>query len=181
MRAPVAFLSFAVAACASSAGRGNPAFANLSADRSTFHVDHSLTVPVPASAKEVRIWFPLPRKDAAQEVTDLRVQAPDGWREGTDQNGNRYVCVQVAGAGGGKVVVATSFTVARSEQGFTLDPARTRALDATERQQYAAWLGSDRYVVVDDAIKAQAAQIAAGETNPVRIAHKLYDWTLANI
>ena len=126
MRAPVTCIwlciCFAAAACASRAGSTNPAFANLVADRSTFHVDHSLTVPVPASAKEVRIWFPLPRKDAAQDVTDLRVQAPDGWREGTDQNGNRYVCVQVAGAGGSKVVVSTSFTVARREQNFTLDP-----------------------------------------------------------
>lgn len=47
-----------------------------------------------------------------------------------------------------------------------MTPAFLRATRA------AAWLGSDRCVVVDDAIKVQAAQIAAGETNPVRVAHK---------
>lgn len=147
----------------------------------TFQVQHDLTVPVPAGAKEVRIWFPLPREEEHQEIADEHVEAPEGWQHATDQEGNRYVYAVVASPGD-KVTVKTRFTVARQEQrAESLDPAATRPLNGAERQQYAHWLESDTHVVVDDEIKALAAQIRGTETNPVKVARKLYDWTLNNV
>ena len=150
------------------------------APAATFQVANDLSIPVPAGSKEVRAWFPLPREEDGQRIADLKVEAPPGWRQATDDRGNRYVYVAVASPGD-KVVVHTSFTVTRQEQRGRLDAAATRPLDAREKQEYAAWLGDDKNVVATDEIKALAASIRGDETNPLKVARKLYDWTLANV
>lgn len=146
----------------------------------TFRVEHAISVPVPAGTKDVRVWFPLPRTEEGQTITDLAVEAPDGWKEATDDQGNRYVYVATASPGE-KVAVKTTFTVTRQEQRARLDPAATRPLNDAERAQYAALLDDDTHVVANAEIKALAAQIAGGETNPLLVARKLYDWTLHNV
>lgn len=148
--------------------------------KSTFQVENSISVPVPAGAKEVRVWFPLPRHEDGQSITHLAVEAPAGWREASDTQGNRYVYVAVASPGE-KVAVKTTFTVERQEQRGKLDPAATRPLNDDEKKQYAALLGNDTYVVADAEIVALAAKIRGDETNPLKIARKLYDWTLDNV
>jgi transglutaminase-like putative cysteine protease len=175
---PVLCLS-AVAACQSGSGP-SPAVAKLFPDQATFEVTNTLTVPVPAGSKQVRLWFPLPRDDEAQSVTDVVVEAPTGWREATDQHKNRYVYAQVDSPGE-KVVVQTSFKVTRKEQNASIDAKKTRPLTAEESKEYAAWLGNDKNVVVNDEFKALAAQIRGDEKNPVLVAKKLYDWTLQNV
>ena len=159
MRTPflIACLS---ASCAAPAGDSS-ALASLSPDAATFSVTHAITVPVPDTGKTVRIWFPLPRDDSAQTITDVKVEAPAGHKKATDQYGNRYVYAEVADAGGKRIAITTSFTVTRREVNFAPDPAATRPLTDAERQQYGNWLGS--------------------EQNPVLVAHKLYDWTLDNV
>src|SRR5688572_5113563 len=80
-----------------------------------FQVENSIAVPVPAGSKEVRVWFPLPRVEDGQIITDLKVDAPDGWKEATDNQGNRYVYAVVEKPGD-SVAVKTTFTVERREQ-----------------------------------------------------------------
>src|SRR5262245_8033119 len=118
------------AACQSGSGP-SPAVAKLFPDQATFEVTNTLTVPVPAGSKQVRLWFPLPRSDEAQTVTDEKVEAPTGWREATDQNKNRYVYAQVDSPGE-KVVVKTTFKVTRKEQNASIDAAKSRPLTAEE-------------------------------------------------
>jgi transglutaminase-like putative cysteine protease len=169
-----------LAGCSSAPHSVASAHSALTPDAARFAVTHTLAVPVPDGAREVRIWFPLPRRDPAQDVADLWVEAPAGWRETEDAAGNRYVYVQVA-APPGKVAVKTSFTLTRREQNVAADPARTRPLTAAERAEHAAALAPNQHVVLDDAIRTLAAEIRGSEENPVRVARKLYDWTLANV
>jgi hypothetical protein len=150
------------------------------APQGTFQVENSLSVPVPAGSKEVRVWFPLPRTEDGQTIANLAVDAPSGWKEATDNQGNRYVYVAVA-TPGDKVAVKTTFTVTRKEQHGKLDASATRPLTDAERKEHAAWLGNDTYVVVNDEIKDLAAKIRGDETNPLKVARKLYDWTLDNV
>jgi transglutaminase-like putative cysteine protease len=166
-----------LAACA---GAPPSPHAALTQDVGRFQVEHRISVPVPEGAQDVRIWFPLPRPGAEQDVADLKIDAPAGWRETKDALGNRYVFAQVQ-APQGKVAVATAFTVTRREYNADVDPKKTRPLTDTERQQHAAHLRADKHVVIDDEIRALAAQIVGNEDNPVRVARKLYDWTLANV
>lgn len=146
----------------------------------TFQVENSINIAVPAGSKQVRVWFPLPRKEDGQTISGEAVEAPAGWREASDNQGNRYVYATVDNPGE-KVAIKTRFTVMRREQRGMIDANATRPLTDAERQQYAAWLGNDTHVVVNDEIKALAAQIRGDEQNPLKVARKLYDWTLANV
>ena len=146
----------------------------------TFQVENGIRVAVPPGSKQVRIWFPLPRAEDDQVVSGEQIDAPAGWREASDNQGNRYVYAAVDNPGE-TVAIQTRFTVTRQEQRGTIDANATRPLTPAERQQHAAWLGNDTHVVVNDEIKALAAQIRGDEQNPLRIARKLYDWTLANV
>ncbi len=169
-----ALLLLGVAACQGTSGKGPfPA-------TGTFAVEHAVSVPVPAGAKEVRVWFPLPRAEDGQTITDLKVEAPAGWKEASDNQGNRYVYAAVASPGD-KVAVKTTFKVERKEQRASVDPAATRPMNDAEKKQYAPWLGSDKHVVIDDKIQKLAAEIRGDETNPLKVARRLYDWTLVNV
>ncbi len=164
-----------LSSCAS-AGR----FAGLTPDQGRFQVEHQLTVPPKEGAGTVRIWFPLPREESDQAITELQIEAPGGHQVTRDGHGNRYVYVAVQGATA-PVVVKTRFVVTRAEVNVDADPARTRPLTEAERQAHAADLQQNRHVVMGDDIQALAAQIAGTERNPVVVARRLYDWTLDNI
>lgn len=173
-----ASLAFVPLLCASAAAQKHAA---LTQDQGTFAVEHAISLEAPKGSKQVRIWFPLPRDEETQKVASLKVDAPSGWKETTDAQGNRYVYVETAPPEDGKVRVTTTFEVTRKEQNVATDAKKTRALTDAERKEHAADLDSDRHVVVDDGIRKLAAEITGGEENPVLAARKLYDWTLANV
>lgn len=168
----------AIGGCASA--RVDPAIAAMTPDSGRFRVEHVLTVPVPAGSRRVEVWMPLPRVEATQDTTDLVVEAPEGWRETSDANGNRYVYAKVEDRSG-EVALRTSYVVTRREVNADVDAAKTRPHDAAERTALAEHLAPNRHIVVDDEIKALAARIRGDETNPVRVARLLYDWTLENV
>jgi len=155
-------------------------FAALSPDTARFQVDNTLTVTVPEDAKSLRVWFPLPRLDPEQTIDKLEVTAPGTWKETKDALGNRYAYLELAGPTG-KVALATKFEVTRREVNSPIDASQTRALNAAEKQQFAAELEPDAHIVIDDTIVKLAAEIRGSETNPVKVARLLYDWTLANV
>ncbi len=175
----------AMAACTSVGGNGaddhraHSAAANLFAERSTFRVEHSIHVPAQAGKQTVRLWFPIPREEDHQTITDLQVTAPTGWRTTRDDRGNRFVYVEAPASA--DVDVTTVFVVERREYTASVDASRSRPLTDAERAQFAAFLHADKNIVIDDRILALAAQIRGSEQNPVRIARKLYDWTLDNV
>lgn len=160
--------------------RAEPSVKDLTPDVGRFQVENSISVAVPEGTKALHLWFPLPRLDPEQEVAELEIEAPEGWRKTSDANGNRYVYLQMS-APSGKVQVVTRFLLTRHEVNADVDPAKTKPLSDAEKAQFAAELRSDTHVVVDDGIRELAASIRGDEQNPVLVARKLYDWTLANI
>lgn len=152
----------------------------LSPDTARFQVDNTITVTVPDGAKSLRVWFPLPRLDPEQTIANLAVTAPGTWKETKDALGNRYAYFELAHPTG-KVALATKFEVTRKEVNSPIDATKTRPLSDAEKQQFAAELEPDANIVIDETIVKLAAQIRGAETNPVKVARKLYDWTLANV
>src|SRR5690349_5721054 len=65
------------------------------APTATFDVENRISVPVQEGAKEVRVWFPLPREEDGQKVSDLKVEGPTGWTKAKDDQGNQYVYATV--------------------------------------------------------------------------------------
>jgi len=169
---------FALAACQAAPKEG----ADPAPVRSArFDVRHELAVTVPEGAKSVRVWMALPRADPAQEVTDLRTEAPCPTRVTTDDHGNTVLYLEAAAPPAGSFRVVTTFRLLRREVRRDVDPARARPLTDGDRKLLQRHLQPSTHVVVDDRIQRKAAEIVGGETNPVRAARRLYDWTLDNI
>ena len=80
-----------------------------------------------------------------------------------------------------QITVREEFDLTRSEIQSRVDAATTRALTEPERAALARYLAPSTHVIINDRIKALAASIVEGETNPVRAARKIYDWTFKNI
>lgn len=146
----------------------------------TFEAKHELKVTVPEGAKKVRVWFTMPQEDPSQKVENLKIESAAKYTIEKDSEGNQ--AIYVASDGSSKeIAITATFTVTRSETLTDPDPTKTRALTDEERTKFAHHLGANRNVVINDEIRKLAKEIAGDETNPVKVARKIYDWELANI
>jgi transglutaminase-like putative cysteine protease len=144
-------------------------------------VRHELKVMVPEGAKRVRIWFAYPQEDPAQQVRDLRVEAPYPYRVERDSEGNTVLYLEAENPTEKELTVVESFTVSRSEVRSGVDPSKARPLSDSDRASLERYLRPNKYVVIDDSIRQLADQIVGDEKNPVLAARKIYDWVLHNI
>lgn len=147
----------------------------------TFDVRHQLDLVVPDGAEKVRIWFAMPQDDPDQKVTGFKVDSPYPTTITTDSEGNTAVYLEVTKPATKNFSIVETFSVTRAEMVTGADPAKSRPLTAADREAQARYLGSNAQIVVDEDIRKLAAEVIGGETNPVRAARKLYDWTLVNI
>jgi transglutaminase-like putative cysteine protease len=149
--------------------------------KASFKVKNVFTVNVPKDAKTVRIWFAVPQEDAQSSVRNLTVSADGAIRYETDSGGNRVGFLERRAPSANKIVVTEEFELMRSEIRNRLDPANTRQLTPGERTALSHYLQPATHVIVNDQIKSLAASIVGPETNPLRVARKIYDWTLNNV
>jgi transglutaminase-like putative cysteine protease len=166
-------LACAAGGCASTPG-GPPKSAR-------FEVVHEIKVKAPGGAKDLRLWMAMPQQDEHEDVLNLAVEAPFPWRETRDSGGNRVLYLEATAPLPPSFTVVERFVVARREQRASVDPNRTRPLNDSERRRFAALLAPNQHIVIDDSVRALAREIVGSETNPIRAARAIYDWTLANI
>lgn len=145
-----------------------------------FEVRHELKVKVPEGAKKVRIWFAMPQDDPAQQVKDFIVEAPLAHRIETDSEKNKIVFLE--GDPKEKVItIVETFVLTRQETLRTPDATKSRPLNDEEQKTLARYLEPNQHIIIDDKIRALAAQIVGDEANTVRAARKIYDWVLNHI
>jgi transglutaminase-like putative cysteine protease len=149
--------------------------------QASFRIKNEFTVRVPKGAKSVRIWFAVPQEDAVSAVRDFNVYADFPVQYYRDDWGNRVGYAELGEPSEGAVTVREEFGLTRTEIRNTIDPAKTRALTDQERAALFAFLQPSSHVVINDQIKSLSASIAAGETNPILAARKIYNWTLENV
>ncbi len=149
--------------------------------KATFEVRHEVTVTAPEGAGKVRVWFAVPQDEPAQQVRDLKVEAPFPWRMETDSEGNKVLYLEAEKPKPGAIPVVTTFTVTRTEVRTALDPARAKPLSEEEKRKFEKFLQANQNVVIDDRIRALAGEIVGTETNSLRAARKIYDWVLDNV
>ena len=145
-----------------------------------FAARYELVVQPPAGSQRVRIWFPVPREEPAQEISALEIESPVPYRVTRDPRGNQLVYLEADPASEEIRVVAT-FDVRRREVAASTDPEQTRAYRPEDLRGREHWLEPDKHVVINERIRELAAKITAGETNPVRAARSIYDWMLENV
>jgi transglutaminase-like putative cysteine protease len=146
----------------------------------TFEVRQEFTLTAPEGARRLRAWLTMPQKDPNQVVTGFKIEAPVPTRVETDSEGNTLVYLE-ASPPPRELKVVETFGLTRKEQRSGVDAARARPVSEADRKQYARYLQPNQNVIINDEVKALAAEITGGEQNPVRAARKLYDWTLHNV
>ena len=149
----------------------------------TFDAKHEITVKLPDGAKKARVWFAMPSHDASyQSVSEVKTEASANvpWQIVHDSEGNRQLYAEVDAATK-NVTITQTFRIKRHEVLVAATPEASRPYTADELAAHAAHLTPNANVVIDDKIKALAAQICGTETNPVRKARLIYDWVLGDI
>ena len=150
--------------------------------QATFDLRNEVKVNVPDGARRVRVWLALPQdNDPAQQIRDLKIDAPFPYRFERDSEGSRILYLEVQEPKIKEFTVVQTFVVTRSEIRDPVDPAKARPLTDADRARFAKYLQSNKHVVIDDDIRKLAREIVGDETNPVLAARKLYDWVLDNV
>ncbi len=147
----------------------------------TFELRNEVKVKLPEGAKRVRIWMALPQEEEAQQVSDMRIEAPYVWRIGRDSEGSRVLYLESQNPQEKEFTIVTTFVVTRWEVRHGVDPSKARPISEVDRARFAEYLQPNKYVVIDDEIRRLADQIVGDETNPVLAARKIYDWVLQNV
>jgi transglutaminase-like putative cysteine protease len=145
------------------------------AESRTYRIRQTVTLAdVPATAKEVRLWVPIPADGAWQHVLDRRVvEAPEGWslvhQPECDAD---MVVVTTKGGGSPKVVVET--TVVRESPKYDLAAYAGQEL---QPRLFSAEMRPDAPLMsaADMRVSELATKACAGETNLGRKVVKLLD------
>lgn len=157
--------------------------ARLPGRQAAFDVRHQIHVKAPEGTRELRIWAALPQEsDPYQRIRDLKVTAPLPHRVTRDSEGNTVLFLSSDGAALPREFdVVTTFRVERDEVRYDVRPEGARPLTAEDRARLAHWLEPNKNVVIDDKVRAIAAEVVGGETNPVLASRRIYDWVLRDI
>jgi len=137
----------------------------------SFHATYVGTIAaVPASARRVDVWIPLPSDGPQQTVTSLAVTAPAAYTIGTDSAGNRVAHFSLDGA--------SSATEIEVRAGY--DVWRREVLKPIEKDVRPDDLKPNRLVPLTPRVKALAHELAAGKPDDVAKAHAFYDYLVDN-
>ncbi|MEK7468090.1 MAG: transglutaminase-like domain-containing protein [Planctomycetota bacterium] len=170
-------------ALAAPAGEGTPTLIDESRPesaslRATVR-DAFVVKDIPAGTKKVRAWFELPIEEALQEISDLKVTAPEGYRiENEKVEGNRFLYVEIADPKAATFEVTVTFTVERWES--APPPEKARELTADEKSVLAARLAEFPNGETTDKIRAKAEELAKGVKDPTARSRKFYDYIIDN-
>jgi transglutaminase-like putative cysteine protease len=128
---------------------------------------------VPASAKEVRLWVPIPADGAWQHVVDRRVvEAPAGWTL-VHQSASGADMIVATAKGGAVVQVVVETTVVRESP--VVDLAATSSADM-QPPLFTAELATDAPLMsADAAMTAIASKACTGVSDPRQKVVRLLD------
>lgn len=153
-----------------------------------FAFEYAATVKdIPAGAKSVRLWLPVPHDDAFQKVTNLKIDSPHPFEIKTARHGNRVLHLRLDNPRETSFTVRMKFDAVRAEhrQNDLNVPARHVARDAHGKADpdMERWLRPDRLVPIDGQIKQWAREVieAAGARTDLEKARAIYNHVVATV
>jgi len=137
---------------------------------------------LPAGARAMRIWIPIPQTDAHQRITNVRVTSPVAYRmEKEASYGNKFAYFELSPAAThGPFEIKFTFEASRDEYKVML-PAGDPTAAATLPPDVARFLQPDRLVPIDGIIGEISREQTKGITDPLAKARALYDYVLRNM
>lgn len=144
----------------------------------TFHFQYKAIVSdVPAGAKHVDVWFPVPHDDAWQKIGNLRIDSPYPYKVATASQGNQMLHVGIDNPKENNFSLTLSFDATRVEH-FQSHVARDE-----DPKELAPYLKPDRLVPLDDQIRAWAREVVqkANAHTDFEMARAIYDHVVATV
>jgi transglutaminase-like putative cysteine protease len=162
-----------------------PAVAQTPKERN-FAFEYVATVKeVPAGAKDLDLWLPVPHDDPYQVISDLRIESPYPYQIHSAQFGNKVLNVKVKDPQPGGFTVTLLFNAQRREH---INPLLTenRPLNTPKDRRdpdMARWLQPDRLVPLDAKIKGWALEVveAAHAKTDLEKARAIYQHIVATV
>lgn len=139
-------------------------------------VSHSLTVDADAvpAGETLRVWLPYPQEIAGRQTrVELVRSEPARHRIAPATTPQRTVYLEKTAVAGHPTQFAITYEVNVEARYHELDPARAEPLEVTPAlARYVA--ERPPHIVFTDAMRAFSRKVVGDETNPVRIARKLF-------
>jgi transglutaminase-like putative cysteine protease len=138
---------------------------------------------VPSLGSEVAqfdVWCPVICDSPYQRVLDIAVSAPVSWTLTREAgHGNPMLHARLAGPTGGETRFELRYVVERTAVAHALHPACVRPLE--NPALFAAYLGPEQFVEVNDKMRGLASDIVQGEKNPMLQAQRIYDYVVGSM
>lgn len=165
----------------------DPTFANLNSDLPyqakrtqpvTYDVDFSVAVTAPYHSKILKVWLPLPQRDAGQEVEEGELSTfpltvkPKIAKE--PLYGNQFAYFEFDHPEGAQLI-RHKFKIKVWELHWNLEPAQVRQV-AKWPDGFQRFLRSDTSVVVDERLRKLALDIAPQRLGPAGDLAAAMDW-----
>jgi transglutaminase-like putative cysteine protease len=156
----------------------NPAYLVPGASR-TFAIEYTAQVKdIPAGAKKLRVWAPVPQDTAVQSIQNLSFTEPAP-RLGTEQKYGNVIAYWEVANPGTTFEARYGFTCTRREQVTDLQAA---AQDGAESDAAAStFLRDDKLTTVDARIRKIAAEVTAGKVTTLDKSKAIYDYVLGHM
>lgn len=146
-----------------------------------YEIHDRFTVPVLADdIAHFDVWCPLICDTPYQRVLDIAVSAPVAWSLTRETaHGNPLLYSRMAGPVATETRFEIRYIVERTAVAHSLHPACVRPLETPAL--FAAYLGAEEFVEVNDKMRALALDIVQGEKNPMVQAQRLYDYVVGSM
>lgn len=134
---------------------------------------------LPAKAKSVKVWVPLPLDSEGQSILDMEINAPSSYEITRDSEWGNGIVYFRPSATNGKFDFSMRFVVERKEiinKDFTYSQAET-----VDEAVFSRYLKPGAFAVHDDRVRRFAAEAVAGKTTIVEKTRGVYDFVLKNM
>ncbi len=147
----------------------------------SFTFEYAVTVKdLPATAKTVDLWIPVPHDDPYQRVIDLKIETPLPYKIATDADGNTILHMKAQRPADGALPLTMRFNAVRKEH---LTSLADREAKPESKATLDRWLKPDRLVPIDDKIRGWARDVvdAAHAQTDLEMARAIYNHVVATV
>jgi transglutaminase-like putative cysteine protease len=151
----------------------------------SFQFEYRATVKdIPATAKKVDLWIPVPHDSPFQRITNLQIQSPYPYRTNTAQYGNRVLHIALDNPQRSSLTVIVSFSATRKEHiQERLQQVNYSAAKEERDSDLTRWLQPDRLVPIDGKVKQWAREVvdAAGARTDMEKVRAIYNHVVSTV
>jgi transglutaminase-like putative cysteine protease len=147
----------------------------------TFSFEYSVTIKdLPATARTVDLWVPVPHDDPYQHITDLKLEPSHSYKIATDADGSTILHIKAPRPADGELPFTMRFNAVRKEH---LRSITDREAKPESKATLDRWLKPDRLVPIDDKIRGWAREVvdAAHAKTDVEMARAIYNHVVATV